>query len=327
VEIGERDTAGVIHGKIPASFIWRFHMRKWFSVLLAILFLVVAFPAHAQAEVVINELQVSIWPEYDRPDQLVIYDFSLAPGTPSSAPVQLRIPADASLNAVAMKSGDSFVNIQYEEPVKEGDWQVVTIVTAEATEYRLEYYAPIQLDGNQRHFEFTWLGDYVVNTLVASVQEPPNVTSFKSTPTLPNESSSQDGFLVHSGTFGSVKAGESWSLEVDYTRSSDELSVAGQEPNQNVVNPAATTNSPIMESLSRNFAYILIAVAVLLIVVGVVWYLLSGRESGSANKRKRHQASLDNSSPEGQVYCHQCGKRSQVGDKFCRSCGVKLRKE
>jgi uncharacterized membrane protein len=85
-----------------------------------------------------------------------------------------------------------------------------------------------------------------------------------------------------------------------------------------------------MDFLSRNRYYILGFLGILLIVVGLVWYWQSGTSAESANSRRRHgshSASDTSSGSEGQIYCHECGKRAQPADKFCRACGVRLRRE
>jgi hypothetical protein len=304
-----------------------YSMRKWLVFFILASILLVVGNAHAQGQVIINQLQVRLWPEYDRPSLLVIYDFELAPGTTLPAKVTLRIPTDAEIIAVAREVDGQLANMPYETPVINGEWQEVTLETNSNTYYHLEYYVPIQKTGANRHFDYIWPGDYSVNTLVVEVQEPADTTSFSSTPDLTNTGKSQDGLTLHSKTFGSVNSGEQWILSVDYVRSSDELSAVGQgvQPGGDIFSQNNSSTSTVAQFISQNLPLILGAVvvaAILLIVVGVVWYWLSGRET-SNHGRKRHASQAESMGAD-QAYCHQCGMRAQPGDKFCRACGIRL---
>ncbi len=201
---------------------------KRLLVLAAILAaLIVPSVAGAQGGTIINELRVRLWPEYDRSDLLVIYTFSLAPGTLTPTQLQFRVPAEAQVTAVAQDTPNGLFSVDFTSG-SDGDWQTVTFEAADQTNYQLEYYVPIQLQGDSRQFKFTWPGDYPVNTFVVEVQEPSQTTGFTSSPTLPNESLSPDNLPIHSGTFGSIDESEQWALDVNYSRSTDELTVSGQ---------------------------------------------------------------------------------------------------
>ena len=75
--------------------------------------------------------------------------------------------------------------------------------------------------------------------------------------------------------------------------------------------------------------WVLGVMGVLLIVGGGAWYYFSGRENRQERpRRKRRVAELAEAEDvEGHVYCSNCGKRASSGDRFCRTCGTKLRVE
>jgi hypothetical protein len=305
---------------------------KRLLVLAALLAaLIVPSVAGAQGGTIVNELRVRLWPEYDRSKLLVIYNFSLAPGTITPTRLQFRVPAEAQVTAVAQDTPNGLFSVDFESS-SDGDWQTVTFEAADQTGYQLEYYAPIQFQGDSRQFKFTWPGDYPVNTFVVEVQEPSQTTGFTSSPALPNESLSPDNLPVHSGTFGSIDESEQWVLDVNYSRATDELTVSGQpvQPSGGAIDTEVSSSAAVMDFFSRNLYYILGFVGILLIVVGLVWYWQSSTDTASANSRRRHGShgeSEASSGNEGQIYCHECGKRAQPADKFCRACGVRLRRE
>ncbi len=306
-------------------------MKRLLVLAAMLAALIVPSAAGAQGGTIVNELRIRLWPEYDRSELLVIYNFTLAPGTSTPTQLQFRIPAEAQVTAVAQDTPNGLFSVDFESS-SDGDWQTVKFEATDLTGYQFEYYAPIHYYDEARHFNFIWLGDYNVNTLVVEVQEPSQTTEFSSSPALPNESLSPDNLPTHSGTFGSVDESEQWVLDVNYSRATDELTVSGQpvQPSGGAIDTEVSSTTAVMDFLSRNMYYILGFLGILLIVVGLVWYWQSGSNTASANSRRRHDshgARDKSSSNEGQIYCHACGKRAQPADKFCRACGVRLRRE
>lgn len=298
-------------------------MRKIGLLSVLLFLLVLPLSAGAQSgEVILNEVNISIWPEYDDPGLLVFYDFSPAPGTVFPVEIGIFIPDDASLFQVAKQDENGkLINIPYGTGDATGSWQEVKLTLDNQTVYHLEYYDSLPKNGNKRTFEYTWPGNYQVNTFVVSVQEPTETSAFSSTPPLPNVGALFNGLKQYSGTFGSLAKDEKWSLQVSYERSTDALSIEGQPIQGSDIQPTAT------KPFSDYLPFIMGGFAILLIAVGLVWFWQSGRQTTTSKQgRKRHTVSSQPASGgQGQVYCHECGKRAQQNDKFCRACGAKLR--
>jgi len=303
-------------------------MRKLLVFIALVAGLFIPTAAGAQGEVIINELRTRLWPEYDRNALLVIYNLTLAPGTTTPVTVQFRVPKDAQVTAVARETTSGLFTVDF-TPVDEADWKTVSFDVTDQSGYQIEYYVPIQKNGAARHFNFIWPGDYAVNTLVVDAQEPSQTTGFTSEPALPNAGSSPDNLPTHSGTFGSLKKGEQWVLQGDYSRATDDLTVSGQpvQPSGGVIDNSASGSSAVLDFFSRNFPLIIAVFGVLLIVAGLVWYWQSGGSSPAGKGRRRHASQSTNDAGNDQVYCPQCGKRAQPVDKFCRACGSRLRRE
>ena len=100
-------------------------MRNWLTSLLLILLLALPTVAAAQEAPRLVSLDIKLWPEYDKPSMLVIYDFKVEEGTTLPARLEFHIPADASVNAVAAFKNGDFVNSASEGPVPQGEWQVL----------------------------------------------------------------------------------------------------------------------------------------------------------------------------------------------------------
>ena len=100
---------------------------KRLLVLAALLAgLIIPAAAGAQGEAIINELRIRLWPEYDRSELLVIYNFTLAPGTttPDHASIP-RASRDAQVTAVAQETSNGLFSVNL-NPTIAGEWQTVT---------------------------------------------------------------------------------------------------------------------------------------------------------------------------------------------------------
>ena len=95
-------------------------LQKW--LLLPLLFALLAIPVstNAQGQITFDTVNVQLWPEFDQPAMLVIFDFTLAEDTPLPVDVTLRIPTDANLIAVAYAPAGNLLNVPYQEPSDEG---------------------------------------------------------------------------------------------------------------------------------------------------------------------------------------------------------------
>jgi hypothetical protein len=146
-------------------------MRKWVLSLFVLISLLIPYGAQAQEEISLSSLQVQIWPEYDNPAVLVIYQFTLSPTTTFPALVSIRIPAAAGKPyAVAIRQVDgSLYTTDYTREVS-GEWANINITT-NSSEVQVEYYDP-QLTKNEssRHFQYEWPGDYAVSQFTIQVQ-------------------------------------------------------------------------------------------------------------------------------------------------------------
>ncbi len=297
-------------------------MRKWILIfMVGALFVFPSF-AFAQTDVKLASMSVQLWPEYDQPSMLVITDFEAAADTQLPASVTFRIPQDANLIAVAAYTADgTLMNAVFDGPNAEGEWQVFTI-TLNSTAARFEYYQPITFNGNQRIFSYLWDGAYAVDAFDIRVLEPADTTSLTTTPKL-SAIEQKDGLKYFHGDPVKLASGEQFTLNLEYQKSSDALISSAQG-----VQPAAPVdeNTPGRVSLNNTLPYLLGGLGVIMIVGGLVYYLRSGN-IGARKSRRRQHANVDPEQSESDVYCAQCGTRAHGGDRFCRTCGSRIRQQ
>ena len=296
-------------------------MRKW--LILALLFGFLLFPSHtgAQGGIKLDSMSIDLWPEFDRPSMLVIQQFVLSEETSLPATVTLRFPTEGNLVAVAVESNGELFNKNFSGPAEQGDWQAITINVDSYDPHRVEYYQPLTRDGNTRQFQYQWFGDYYVEEFAVSVLVPGDSTELTTDPVLQNITTTQDGSAI-SGTVtkNDLRMGNSFRFELEYQRTSDTLTDQSQS-NQIQPSDPVSEDTPGRVSIT-NLPLIIGAFGLALIGIALFSYWRSTQTAESKPRKRRHQARID---PVDEAYCHECGARANPGDRFCRTCGSRLR--
>ena len=316
-------------------------MKRWIIALLMIVGIMAPWSiVRAQNAPEIEKMQIDLWPEYDKPEVLVIFRITLA-ATPNM-PVQINLKIPKASNgpaSLAMKGVDGFLyNLKYDQ-VEEGDWIRISF-TAPATEIQLEYYDPgLNRNGTERRFTFHWPGDYRVRSMLLRIQQPVNASSMQmvQTPLKMDAGTQADDGLVYYNVpiDGAVEAGIPFNATFSYTKPDSTLSSSQTpvQPVRTVPGSSAALNNGL--NATNNYIWMGIAVGLILILIGLFWFFKQQRASpafATANRRRHAYAPHEKAtalpaSSNGAIYCHQCGKRANSGDTFCRSCGVKLKTE
>lgn len=303
-------------------------MLKKLILLTLLLACLIPTGSGAQTQASLVSMTVDLWPEFDKPSMLVMYVFTLSPQVRLPAEIRLRIPASAGVpNAVAncQPDGNCF-NAPYDQRPA-GEWSELTF-QATLPDLRVEFYdAALIKDGAMRHYEYTWPGDYAVENFRINVQQPAGAENMVVKPGTFSVATAGDGFVYHSLDAGAVPAGQTIEIGIDYEKTTDELSssVMPVQPSQ----PLGGETSG-RASLTSALPFVLGFVGLALILGGGVWYWRSGRQKprparSRRVRRKTPSVSVTSGVVEGNVYCHQCGKRAAAGDRFCRTCGTQLR--
>ena len=304
-------------------------MRKILFVLLVSL--MISMPVFAQAdqtEIEIERLQIDIWPEYDRSDVLIIYRLSLSDDVSLPATLTLRMPRAASEPYnVAMEDVDGMLYTLDYTMSEQDDWMLVTLTTPSPS-VQFEYYDPlIQRNENIRDYDFTWLGDYTVQSLSLVVQKPTNTLEFNLDPDMGEGEVQQDGLRYFTKMYGTIEAGTVFTVHLNYDKPNETLSANYQSVE--AVEPVTETTSG-RTTFRAMLPWMLGVLGLILIAAGVGFWFGKPKLEEKDQRHRRRSASEAREEPEREYtatgnYCHKCGKRAQPGDLFCRSCGTKLR--
>ena len=309
-----------------------------------------------QSSVSMSTVEVDLWPEYDRPDMLVIYKIALAPEVQLPAALNIRIPAAAgSPNAVAEKQLDGRLTSVIYDRRQDAEWTSL-IFTASRPEVQIEYYDPrLERDDANRSFVYTWPADYPVGALSVQVQQPPDAFSLRMDPAAEHTSPAGEGFIYHILHLQARGAGEPVEVTIEYVKESDALSVASMPqatPVQPGMSPATTLPSEGGGEIPSWVFGVLAVVAVA--AGGGLWWRLghggkpagasaavsAGAGGGKTTAGARKSSASPGAptaagrggvhaaeSPEatsGSAFCTQCGALASPGDRFCHACGAQL---
>lgn len=296
-------------------------------ILSLLLLFILTFPGsvYAQEGLTLSSLEIDLWPEYDRPNMLVIYHATLPPEISLPVEVTFRIPADAgNPNAVAMRQLDgSLISTPFDRQVN-GEWGLITF-TATSPKIQLEYYDPsLEKEAEQRHYEYTWPGDYAVQNLTIQAQLPIGAEDVRFSPSINSNFTGQDGMVYYATEVGTLSAGETYTIAMEYAKSNDLLS-----GDQFEVQPSANLEVSGQTDWLSYLPWVLGLLGITLITAGGFWYWRQSKneEAGPQQRRRRRAVPSEIGTPNTgeDVYCHNCGKRASSNDKFCRSCGTRLK--
>jgi hypothetical protein len=282
----------------------------------------------ADAPTTITKLEIDLWPEYDRPEMLVIQHISLDPQLVYPLKLSLRIPADAGdvENLAFVDTDGTLISISDHKQNISGDWAVISFQTPKP-DVQMEYYDPRLVKTSQeRSYSYEWPGDYAVSALQIQLQEPKGSSQFTTTKDFGNGVLSTDNLVYHVSDVGSLAAGQTYQFDLTYRKANDDLSLQSGK-----VAPSAPINGNTAGRASLNpvVLALLALLALTLLGAAVWWYFSDSTLRHPQNNRKRHAHSTIKTAPvqNGSVFCHQCGRRAAPGDQFCRTCGTRLKND
>jgi hypothetical protein len=277
---------------------------------LTLAFVLLAGPAaRAGTQPRFAGVQVDLWPEYDRPNAvLVILKGELAPDIALPATVSLRVPASSEVTAVAFAaaSGSQLFNQAYERSQAGAD----SIVQFKASQrlVHVEFYDRLALDAGNRRFTYVWPGDLAVDRLTVRLQEPASASRVDAKPELGPGAPGPDGLVYRTAGFGALDAGKRLPIEIGYAKSDPRTSLEILESGKAAAQPASASSGAPTDWLLLS-----LAAAALLLAMAAVFLFWRSRRSIRAAR------------PGAAGFCKRCGSGVDAEDRFCAKCGAAVR--
>jgi hypothetical protein len=304
----------------------------WKSVFLVLSWIVsasVPIAGHGQAITEIGDLEVAIWPEYDRPQALVIYRVTLPADVELPSTVAVPIPADVGEpHAVANRGPEGGLLVAPYRLQVEGGWATV-FAEAEGPNVQIEYYDALQIEGDRRDFTFTWPEGFPADSVGYEIQQPWGAQGLQVDPPPQQSGLGADGLQYDWGSLGAIGVSSSFTIELSYSKPNAALTVEQLQPPAPALSRPETTSGATPD-LSQIFPWVMGALGLSLVVTGAYLYFRgrSAPERKKASMPRRRTAGRQAEAGEGDVgsvFCHVCGNRAGIGDRFCRYCGARLR--
>lgn len=311
--------------------IWQRTMLQIFPALLLFILVAATITTYAQDPATgIDQLEVELWPDYDRPSVLVLLTGTLPENTEFPATIVLPIPDNATVNAIARvdESGSMFSDLEVDDSIPGQR----TITTMEPI-FRVEYYVPYSADGNKRDYTFEWQSEMAVNELVATIQQPSLANEITLSPEAVQVNNRQDGLLYHTLPTQNVPAGQRYSLEMTYNLQRPQLSAEISGAQQPAI-PTVPSNDVGGQNSGFNWQIVVGVTAFGFAIAAGAWLLLGYRQSrqrvlkprpSRRSRETRTTSSASRGSTGKAIFCHECGQQLAPGDKFCRNCGTAVK--
>lgn len=299
---------------------------------LLILFGLLLLPLKAQGQTPVERLErltIDFWPDYDAPNVLILLTGTLPADTPLPAELLLPKPANGTVHVVARITPDGTMidDIAYTD---EGN---ALRLTLPEHRFRVEYYAPYTVVGNERSFAYSWLSSLAVGEALAAVQQPVGATNLVTQPTAVSAMlSNSDGFIYHALPAQAIPAGQPYNMRFGYTALTPQLSVEnlplvqGGDGETAVVAPPSTNET--------NWLLIVSGIAVLLSAIGLTWAVATQRAQSKKGRKPqprraapKKKATAKTAAPRPARFCHECGVPLKPEDRFCRECGTAVRNQ
>lgn len=283
----------------------------WLLLILLILMGQSPGVSHAKGDMRIAEMRVSIWPEYDDPRVLVMYQGRFHPDSPLPAPVGFRIPKGAEIHmagSISPQGGHQHLpfkvslagegaEVNYDLPVPEF--------------YMEFYYNPFK-GGEKKSFDYSLPTSYPVDKLEVYIQQPLRATELKAVPKPLSVFSDERGFKYSYYAFQGLARGRELKIRVSYTKA---------DPNPSVEKASGMAPEGSVEQKGRFNPYIIIISVFVSVMIAITGYYLIGRRGeaklGVAPNREKGRR---------ERFCPHCGQPASRDDNFCPQCGTRLRK-
>jgi hypothetical protein len=314
-------------GQKRSQIIRYFTQSLGFSLVL---FFLTSYAILLAQAVTVKSLQIQLWPEFDRPETLVICQVELAATVTLPAQVSFYLPDHVeTLHVVAYERNGNLVEAKAEDftLTREGDQGLLTISSPSAR-FQFEYYDSkiLSKEGQQRRLNLTFTPAHDVETALFQIQEPSQSQNFLLHPAPADRFTGNDGLQYQVINAGPLAAGAIFELAGEYQRGSDTLSRAALGAD-NAEHAADLAPVPIAETSNLVLGYTLIGVGLaLLLAVGGWWLWTKPAAAPETLRPKPGREVVDSPIPAASGFCYRCGTALRPEANFCHTCGAERRK-
>lgn len=308
------------------------NLRKiFFGAMIALAFLFSLAPGTlAQDSNRLTQLQISVWPEYDRPDVLVLLDGTLADQSGLPRDVSILIPTGAELFVTTSANPDGSLAPEVSSKSTDlGDGFTRVTFPVSQPKFRVEYYHNLLRGAPDKTLDFVYKSISGVDQVTLEIQQPLRATNFAVTPATQTSRTASDGFKYFVLQFSNIAANQTIGAQAKYTKADNKPSV--QPPTTQPPPVPVAASAPASDSTSTIFVLVGVVIVGLAGVIGFFLWQQRTREAETIAPRKsakqfqRERRRTRGTEKSATVFCTQCGNSLSADDNFCPKCGAKRR--
>ena len=270
-------------------------------------------------DVRLQQLSVSIWPEYDDPRVLVILRGELALQSPTPTRIRLPLPKGAELLGAGMISPQNELLNHPHERVAGEDSDTLLLTLPTRRFFAEWYYDPFGEREPARQFTYDLAFAYAIAQLDVDILQPDAATEFRIDPEPMRQDVDPRGGKHHRFTYQNLEPEAARAFQIAYVKTTEEPSVAKAGANSQAGNAQAS-------GLSRNAktwaAFIMLA-GFAVIFAGAVFIFRNKQPAPGAQPKAAPPAPAAVPAA-GANYCSNCGRQLQAAYAFCPGCGRSL---
>ncbi|MBU2602774.1 MAG: hypothetical protein KKA32_11530 [Actinobacteria bacterium] len=308
----------------------RRYVRAALVVLTSLALVLLLSPAALAAGMSASSMKVSIWPEYDDPRVLVIYQAELDESVQLPVDVTFNVPKGADIAMACEVDPSDGHSCKPFQLIDQGDYQSLTYtVEAQRKVFFEYYYDAFPVGQAQREFDVPLRLTFPVAELTVEVLEPARSSGFVLNPDFPRQTRDSKGLTYYLQTIASPALEEPVTVGISYSKQDADPSVApssdGSPPS-----PAAAGGST-GSSNGKTFAFLVVVVGIAALGLGGYSAFrprpaVARSRDTTPNRRPsrpvREVQGGDGRSARGQgKFCTQCGEKIGGRDRFCPDCG------
>lgn len=300
--------------------------KKSLLIIILVTFFALLLPAtdtvQSQGYVVFNSVTARLYPEFVKPSIYTIIEIELREEITLPQALVLLVPSQVqNIYAAYIDREDHLIPLELITAI-DGNWKKLQIVTPTNHIY-IAYDDPIlQIDGDNRVYQFEMLTNYDVESFNLQVHPPDGANFVSSNPPLIGIINTNEEILYYAYASDTLPAGEPFTLELWYIRGKSSFSSPTfyvEAIGEISIETLGRTPQP------RDLIIWYFAVAVSLIILVGSYFFWFRKSKFNRQDRIIRGAGIMNPEKHA-VFCHECGMHSLPGDSFCRNCGTELRK-
>jgi hypothetical protein len=246
--------------------------------------------SEAITDLAIGRMRVSVWPEYDDPSVLVIYDGRFEEAKNYPIKTSFLVPKGSVISDACSLSYEGQHFCQLYKTVNKGPFDEVSLLLPYPNFY-LSFHTPrIDVTKHERKFDYRIKTNHPVNDMEIDIQQPLRSSSFHVSP--PEEATrleeKDDSISVVKGfkhfvyALNGIAKGQETVFKFDYIKKDPKPSVDIKFTSMK--GPKVFKSSPYeTQKKVRTYVYAVFGIGTVILIVLIAWILKRRKKTGAGN--------------------------------------------